>query len=33
LRVGADGTVRLDVDESNGIAYTMYVRVYYKDGA
>jgi hypothetical protein len=33
LRVGADGTVRLDVDESNGVAYTIHIRVYYKDGA
>lgn len=33
LRVGADGTVRLDVNESNGVAYTMHIRVYYKDGA
>lgn len=33
LRVGADGVVRLDVDESNGQSYSMNIRVYYKDGA
>lgn len=33
LRVGADGVVRLDVDESDGQAYSMNIRVYYKDGA
>ena len=29
LRVGSDGAVRLDVDESDGVAYTMHVRVYF----
>ena len=33
LRVGADGVIRLDVDESDGQSYSMNIRVYYKDGA
>ena len=33
LRLGADGQVRLEVDESDGVAYNINVRVYYKDGA
>ena len=32
LRVGTDGAVRLDVDESDGVAYTMHVRVYFISG-
>lgn len=33
LRVGADGVVRLDIDESDGLSYNINIRVYYKDGA
>lgn len=29
LRVASDGQVRLDVEESDGVAYTMHVRVYF----